>query len=195
MDGPTVFDLKAFSVDDACGECFDKVAKLFDLGYPGGPAVEKKATNGDSNLVPMPKTLNVKNDLRFSYSGIKTHMLNLKNSKKYKENTFTVEDICASFQQAALEQISRKLNIVIDKNPDIKAITIAGGVAANQVFKKIMHKNIKKPVIFPNLRFCSDNGAMIAALGYHEWQLKWNGGHPKLHWEAFSRYPYEGVES
>ena len=192
VQSPTKFHLIGYSVDDACGECFDKVAKLFDLGYPGGPNIEKAAKTGDAFAIEMPTLMMKKDSLNFSYSGLKTHMLNLKKRMQNQAQIERLDHLMASFQNEALGQIIRKLKIALEAEPKISAIVVAGGVAANQVFRQMTKDHLNVPTFFPRLEYCSDNGAMIAALGYH--QFKEHQSHD-YSWDAFSRYPYEKMTS
>lgn len=200
MSSPTQFDLLAHSIDDACGESFDKVAKLLDLGYPGGPVVEKLALNGTSTSFEMPKMIDDKSRLAFSYSGLKTHVVNTLRKQKSELSVETKANLCASFQEAALDQLVRKIKAACLIR-SVKSIVIAGGVAANQRFRTMLKESTNLPCVFPGLAYCSDNAAMIAALGYHQYKAKSpldlgdEGKLPATDWDAFSRYQYEGEGS
>jgi N6-L-threonylcarbamoyladenine synthase len=184
MPEPTVYELLAYSIDDACGESFDKVAKLFGLGYPGGPVIEELARQGRAEHYPMPRMMEQKNKLLFSYSGLKTYMVNLRGKHAADMSEEKLRDFCASFQEEALGQLVRKLDGASQQ-------LIAGGVAANQRFRALAQAKLKIPVYFPQLRFCSDNAAMIAALGYQHY-VKTNDPSvfKQLGWDAFSRYQF-----
>ena len=189
MESPTKYELVAQTIDDACGESFDKVAKLFGLGYPGGPQIEKLARTGSSSAFRMPKMVEEKKKLLFSYSGLKTHMVNLRHRNKGEFTSSQIADLCASFQEEALGQLVRKLKSAL-VGRKVGSILVAGGVAANQRFRELMAAATDVPVYFPHLRYCSDNAAMIAALGYHQFL---NSSNPELEfydydWDAFSRY-------
>ncbi len=187
MRAPTDFELMATSIDDACGESFDKVAKIMGLGYPGGPAIERLAANGDPSGYPMPRMVSRKSRLEYSYSGLKTHMVNLWQREKEHISEQGRANLCAAFQEEALDQIVRKFATALELRPETKSILIAGGVAANQRFRQMMLEKIRRPAYFPELRFCSDNAAMIAALGYFEFK---QNSHLNDVWDAFSRYQY-----
>ena len=192
MPGPTVFQLLGSSIDDACGECFDKVAKLLGLGYPGGPVIERLARAGDPNAVAMPRMISEKGRLEFSYSGLKTFMANTINNKKEPLSEQRIADLCASFQDAALGQIVRKLKEALEIAPQRPhSILVAGGVAANQRFRVLM-AGVDLPAHFPPLAFCSDNAAMIAAFGYHLFVDGRRRGETFLthRWDAYSRYDF-----
>ena len=186
------FELMAYSIDDACGESFDKVAKLFGLGYPGGPAIETRARLGRSDRFPMPKMMEQKDKLMFSYSGLKTCMVNLRARYAAELTDALINDLCASFQEEALGQLLRKLQRALLVKPLSRSILIAGGVAANQRFRDLAAEKLSVPAHFPQLRFCSDNAAMIAALGaYHYAAAENQAVFQDLSWDAFSRYQFE----
>jgi N6-L-threonylcarbamoyladenine synthase len=192
MSGPTKFELMAYSIDDACGESFDKVAKLFGLGYPGGPIIERLARQGDPSHFAMPRMMEQKDKLLFSYSGLKTYMVNLKQRLQAPISSEILSHLCASFQDEALGQLVRKLESALRIRPEARSLLIAGGVAANLRFRQLVGERIGVPAYFPQLRFCSDNAAMIAALAYHQWQQA-ASTKPFLdyNWDAFSRYQFD----
>ena len=191
MRNPVHFQLLACSIDDACGECFDKVAKLLNLGYPGGPVIEKLAEAGNEFAFSMPRMVSQRTRMEFSYSGLKTFMANqiafsapLTNEQR--------ADLCASFQLEALGQIIRKLREGLNLYPDIRSVIVAGGVAANQRFRKLVSEKIPIPAFFPNLKYCSDNAAMIAAYGYYLYQAQSSLSTQWMNhdWDAYSRYDF-----
>ncbi|MFK7872058.1 MAG: tRNA (adenosine(37)-N6)-threonylcarbamoyltransferase complex transferase subunit TsaD [Oligoflexales bacterium] len=186
MDHPLDFQLLAVSIDDACGESFDKVARLLKLGYPGGPVIEKQARLGHGQKIPMPKMMHGSGRFEFSYSGLKTHMMRLVHHSK---ESWEVPDLCDAFQEEALGQIVRMVENVLKQHSDLKTFVIAGGVAANRRFRDMLEP-LNVDVVAPKLEYCSDNAAMIAALGSEE--LKQS---TKLDsssdLEPFARYPYE----
>jgi N6-L-threonylcarbamoyladenine synthase len=189
MQTPIDFRLLVSSIDDACGECFDKVAKLLGLGYPGGPAVEALAKKGNPKAIPMPRMMEQKDKLAFSYSGLKTHVRYLLEKEQSPIPLERMQDICAAFQKEAFDQIFRKLEIAISLHPETRSILISGGVAANAYFREQMKKNFPIPSHFPDLKYCSDNAAMIAALGYEIYTRNRNPQHYlDYKWETFSRY-------
>ena len=185
------FELLAHTIDDACGESFDKVGKMMGLPYPGGPHVEVLAKQGTPQKVQMPRMVERKSQLLFSYSGLKTAVaLAVQNMNK---TGYRMEDIAHSFQEEALGQILRKLTIALGIRPSTKSIIVAGGVAANGRFKELMSHSTTLPVWFPPLKYCSDNGAMIAALAFfqHCSEAIAKPSSPALEWDVFSRYPFE----
>ena len=198
MSHPTSFELMAHTIDDACGESFDKVAKLFQLGYPGGPIIEQRARMGDPSAYAMPVMIEQKKRLVFSYSGLKTFVVNLKRKLGDDLSEQQINDLCASFQEAALSQLIRKIDAALALKKDCRSVLIAGGVAANQRFRQLMDERITLQSIFPALKFCADNGAMIASLGYHTAKVRGMDNHhfsAAAGWDAYSRYRYPGVSS
>ncbi len=195
MSHPTSFELLGYSLDDACGECFDKVAKLLGLPYPGGPRIESLARDGDASAFAMPRVIEQKQRLVFSYSGLKTHMATtIQKSSTPWEGKY-LADLCASFQEVALSQLVRKLQVAAEQRPDAASVLIAGGVAANQRFRALVGERIKLPVIFPAQDYCSDNAAMIAALGYYQYRDAEQKGVAldllDTAWDAYSQYQQE----
>lgn len=153
--------------DDAVGEAFDKVAKLLGLPYPGGPQIDKMAQNGDVNAIAFPIGLSKEKTFDFSYSGLKTAVLNYVQSIPEAEVKAQLADICASFQHAAVKQLVDR-TIAAARAYSIRQIAVAGGVAANSALRKMMTEaaaayNIS--VYFPAMRYCTDNAAMIARAG------------------------------
>ncbi|MFW7382073.1 MAG: tRNA (adenosine(37)-N6)-threonylcarbamoyltransferase complex transferase subunit TsaD [Oligoflexus sp.] len=189
MKSPTEMELIGRSIDDACGESFDKVAKLFGLGYPGGPVVEKLAKQGDPSRFQMPRMVDDGRKLAFSYSGLKTHMVNLRHRLKANLQEQDLADLCAGFQEEALGQLIRKLKQAARQYP-VKSLLIAGGVAANQRFREMVKAELGITAYFPHLRYCSDNAAMIAALGYYNFidERETQQAFRNYDWDAFSRY-------
>jgi N6-L-threonylcarbamoyladenine synthase len=154
--------------DDAVGEAFDKVARMLDLKYPGGPEIDKLAKDGKP-VIELPKAYKGAEHLNFSYSGLKTAVLNYINTAKMKGLEFNKADIAASFQKAAVGYLVENA-IEAAKRKNINKIVIAGGVGANSELRKMMDsealkKNIK--VYYPPLNLCTDNAAMIACQGYY----------------------------
>lgn len=191
MENATDFQLLATTIDDACGECFDKVGKLLGFGYPAGPIIEKTAQGGNDKAYEMPKMVQDKSRLQFSYSGLKTHMVyRLQKQKDYSEQE--LKDLCASFQSEALGLIQRKIKIALKKRTNVRSVIIAGGVAANQKFRSMLSE-LPVKTYFPKLKYCSDNAAMIAALGWHEYpKRKENEDFLNDHnWDAYSRYDFQ----
>lgn len=168
------YSLLGQTQDDAIGEAFDKVAKMLGLPYPGGPSVAQAAVNGDPNRYKLPKAKMDKYD--FSFSGLKTAVLRLAQtqigenydfpSTKLPERLSSAQkaDIAASFQCIAIETIAGKAKQACQEFRP-KSIVIAGGVAANQELRRQLTEVLRLPLEYPDLKLCTDNGAMVAALG------------------------------
>ena len=147
--------------DDAAGEAFDKGARILGLEYPGGPEIEKIAFNGDKFSINFPRPLMRKNNLEFSFSGLKTSLLYYMN----KEKKLDISDIAASYQLAIIDVLTTKLKWAMDKT-NCNTCVIAGGVAANKELRNNIDKLLfNKNVIFPDISLCTDNAAMVAYLG------------------------------
>ncbi|ADD68577.1 metalloendopeptidase, glycoprotease family [Denitrovibrio acetiphilus DSM 12809] len=148
------FELLARTIDDAAGESFDKVAKMLGLGYPGGPAIEKLAESGDENKVTLPIAIKKKPD--FSFSGLKTAVLNKINDKSESD-----ADIAASFQKTVAETLTLK-TLRMAESLGRNKIVVAGGVACNGYIRRAFMEKQGYEVFFPSPRLCTDNGDMIA---------------------------------
>ncbi|HDY65262.1 MAG TPA: tRNA (adenosine(37)-N6)-threonylcarbamoyltransferase complex transferase subunit TsaD [Phycisphaerae bacterium] len=179
-ESPTEMELLGTTIDDAAGEAFDKVASILRLGYPGGPAIDAAARNGNPSAVNFPRTLLKGQSLDFSFSGIKTAVLYHVNgvpgakrniAKRGIEN-FTqqeIADIAASFQAAVVDTLMIKLRRAARKTA-ARTLILGGGVAANSALRtaaKTLAKKLDCNLRRPDMQFCTDNAAMIAALGYH----------------------------
>jgi len=159
------------TVDDAIGEAFDKTAKLLGLGYPGGPQVEKEATRGDAKRFALPRPMHGRHDADFSLSGLKT-ALRLEAAKIAPLSDQDVADLCASFQQAVVDVVMDRLRAGLrmfrEQLGTPKALVCAGGVAANQAIRKVLHRvafEVGTDLVAPPPALCTDNGAMIAWAG------------------------------
>ena len=190
MKGFGKYERIGSTLDDAAGEAFDKVAKMLDLGYPGGPAVSKRALQGDAAKYAFPRPLLNKPNYDFSFSGLKTAVLY---TLQRKENWSAqdVNDICASFQAAVVETLVLK-TLRAAKATKTKTIFLAGGVAANTSLRETLAASVKKELpkveaIIPDLEYCTDNAAMIAMAGYFRLSKKkkdaWKGMEPDPSWE------------
>jgi N6-L-threonylcarbamoyladenine synthase len=159
------------TMDDAIGEAFDKTAKLLGLGYPGGPQVEKEAARGNATRFALPRPMHGRKDADFSLSGLKT-ALRLEAEKIAPLSDQDVADLCASFQQAVvdvvLDRLRAGLRMFRAKYGAPGALVAAGGVAANQAIRKVLHRlafEVGTVLVAPPLELCTDNGAMIAWAG------------------------------
>ncbi|MBT3300273.1 MAG: tRNA (adenosine(37)-N6)-threonylcarbamoyltransferase complex transferase subunit TsaD [Candidatus Marinimicrobia bacterium] len=150
--------------DDAAGEAFDKGARILGLGYPGGPEIEKLGKEGDPRKIAFPKALMEKGSLEFSFSGLKTSLLYYMDSFSEKTDV-SKPDVAASYQFAIVEILVEKMKRAIDKT-GVKTCVIAGGVAANLSLRSTLEKRLKGvKILLPDLKYCTDNAAMIAYLG------------------------------
>ncbi len=161
--------------DDAAGEAFDKVAKLLGLPYPGGPIISKLANMGNSRAYAFPRPM-INDGLDFSFSGLKTDVLRLVKKKQGKFSDQDINNICASFQAAAVDVLVAKTLRAADKFR-VKMVTIGGGVSCNNLLRKNLVKkfSLDRPqtkLILPNPKYSTDNAAMVAAAGYHLAQQK-----------------------
>ena len=154
--------------DDASGEAFDKIARAMGLGYPGGPIIDRLAKQGNKNAIDFPRAC-MDEGYDFSFSGLKSAVLNYLNAKKMKNEEIVVEDVAASFQEAVVEVLSTKA-IKAAKEKGYDTIALAGGVAANSALREKLTTMCSKENIsvkYPSLILCTDNAAMIGCAGYY----------------------------
>ena len=160
------FDLLGATLDDAIGEAFDKVARVIGYPYPGGPNIEKAAANG-SQTYELPKPVD-DDTYNFSYSGLKSHVINLVNNEKMRGNEIRKEDLACSFQTVAVDELCRKLALALE-NTSIKNVVIAGGVSANKYLRGKIKETCdaySAKLYIPRFLYCTDNAAMIGAAAY-----------------------------
>jgi len=159
------YDFLGNTLDDAAGEAFDKIAKFLGLGFPGGPAIDKLSVQGNSKAFAFPRPLLRSKTLDFSFSGLKTAVVNMFKDKD--KQTLPTPDIAASFQEAVVDVlVAKTLRAALNNN--VQAISVTGGVAANKRLREVFSEAGKKEgleVFFPQLALCGDNAAMIAAAG------------------------------
>ncbi|MGH4119240.1 tRNA (adenosine(37)-N6)-threonylcarbamoyltransferase complex transferase subunit TsaD [Clostridium sp.] len=164
------FEIMAQTRDDAAGEAFDKVARAIGLGYPGGPKIDKIAKEGNENAIVFPRAKFHDNTLDFSFSGVKSAVLNYLNKMNMKNEKINVPDVAASFQKAVVSVlVDNAMKACVIKGVD--KITLAGGVASNSCLRETMtiegqKKSIK--VLYPEIILCTDNAAMIGSAAYFE---------------------------
>lgn len=164
------FTLHGRTVDDAVGEAFDKVARSMGIGYPGGPIVDKLAKDG-KETIDFPRVMIKEDNYNFSFSGLKTAVLNYLNSTKLRGEEIIIEDVCKSFQEAVVDVLLEKsFRLAREKNMD--KIVLCGGVSANSRIREAFEEkgeeeNIK--IYYPELKLCTDNAAMIASAAYYEY--------------------------
>lgn len=166
MKGHSEYELIGKTKDDAVGEAFDKAARLLELGYPGGPAIEKLAQSGDGQKINFPKVQMP--NLDFSYSGLKTAVLQMIK----KDPSISKADVAAGFQKAAFEQVITKA-IEACLASQVKYLFVAGGVSANQYLRSELTARAKEKgieVYVPPMKYCTDNAAMIGVAAYYKFQ-------------------------
>ena len=157
--------------DDAVGEALDKVARTLGLGYPGGPQIQTKAKDGDATAFNFPRAMLEPGSLDFSFSGMKSAVLNTLNSAQMKGQELNVADLAASFQQAVVDVLVRKTILAL-KQTGVKTLLLAGGVADNELLRDTLTlelHQIQVRLVYPPPLFCTDNGAMIATAGYYRY--------------------------
>lgn len=167
MDDHYKFNKLGGTLDDAIGECYDKVARIMGLEYPGGPKLDKLALEGkDTYKLPMPLQ---DNSYNFSFSGLKSAVINLSHNEEQRGNKLNHADLAVSFQKVAVGSVTSKVRKAI-KERGIKHVLIAGGVAANSILRSKMQEladECKVDLSIPPMKYCTDNGTMIAAAGYY----------------------------
>lgn len=163
IDGVGQYRRLATTIDDALGEAFDKTAKILGLGFPGGPAVERKALVGNAAAVPLPRPMVGSGEPHFSFAGLKSAVL-----RAHESGQYAVADIAASFQQAAVDCVTDRLRIALAGMGDVDTLVVAGGVAANTVVRNALEQlaaNRAMRFAAPPPKLCTDNAAMIAWAG------------------------------
>ena len=163
IDGVGQYRRLATTIDDALGEAFDKTAKILGLGFPGGPAVERKALVGNAAAVPLPRPMVGSGEPHFSFAGLKSAVL-----RAHESDQYAVADIAASFQQAAVDCVTDRLRIALAGMEDVDTLVVAGGVAANTVVRNALEQlaaNRAMRFAAPPPKLCTDNAAMIAWAG------------------------------
>lgn len=165
----THFEILGRTHDDAAGEAFDKVARVLGLGYPGGPLIDKLAKEGNPEVVKFPRVRMDKNSLDFSFSGVKTAVINYLHKLEQNGETYNKADIAASFQDAVTDVLCEH-TIEAAQKTNNKTIALAGGVAANSALREKMMRLAKEKginVLYPEPALCTDNAVMIACAGYY----------------------------
>ena len=171
MEDELSFKIVGQTLDDAVGEAYDKVSRLLNTGYPGGPVIDRLAHQGEVTYkLPLPKN---DDSLDFSYSGLKSAVINLIHNMEQRKQEYKKEDIAASFQEVATEILIKKVKLALKKYPEIKTFVAAGGVSANKGLRDKLtdllsgkYKNID--LILPKLALCGDNAAMIGMCAYYK---------------------------
>lgn len=185
----TEFEVLGRTRDDAAGEAFDKVARILGLPYPGGPEIDKCAKSGNEDFVKFKKVTFGEGNYDFSFSGIKTGVLNYVNNARQRGEEFEISDVAASFQKSVVEVLVDRL-LEAAKKCNVKKIALAGGVAANsRLRKELESRSDGYEIFFPSLPFCTDNAAMIASSAYYEFQ---NGKRADMNLNAI---PYLDIDN
>lgn len=172
------------TLDDAAGEAFDKVARLLDLPYPGGPSIQKAAQRGNTTAFQFPRS-RLGNSSDFSFSGLKTAVLREVKKLQSEGIVTPVNDIAASFQAAVVDVLAEKTFTAAERS-GAQHIIVAGGVSANSALRKAMNSQKRYQVHIPPLKLCTDNAAMIAAAGYIRFI---NGFRDTLDFDALPNWP------
>lgn len=158
--------------DDAAGESFDKVSRALGLGYPGGPAIEKAAAQGNPEAFAFPHPMLEEENYDFSFSGLKTAVTNLINEKKMAGHALDPNDVAASFQKTVIDVLVEKSARLVEET-GMRKFAISGGVAANGMLDRAMRARLEPmgvTIYKPPLKLCTDNAAMIGAAGYYQYQ-------------------------
>ena len=182
-----VIEVLGTTIDDACGEAFDKVAKAYGLGYPGGIIIDRLARNGDPRAFAFPDPSLHKGTHRYdiSYSGLKTAVINQLDQFLKPGYEKSVENIAAAFQKTAIDVLLKRLFLAVE-DTGVRRVVAGGGVAANSYLRKALSERKNLTVYFPSMELCTDNGAMIAAYGY---ELLKRGFRSPWTENAFARVP------
>lgn len=160
------FDIIGRTRDDAAGEAFDKIARTLGLGYPGGPLIDKLAKEGNPHAIDFPRAMLETGSLDFSFSGLKSAVLNYLNSCKMKEIAINVPDVCASFQHAVVQVLKVKAEQALTQT-GYDTLVLAGGVAANSSLRAVLGEIAGIKLYYPPIGLCTDNAAMIGCAGYY----------------------------
>lgn len=168
----TDYEVVGKTRDDAAGESFDKVARSIGLGYPGGPKIDKLAKEGNKDAIDFPRIMLEKDSYDFSFSGLKTSVLNYLNHMEQKGLEVNKADLVASFQEAVVDVLAKKSMRLLDET-GLKTFCLSGGVAANSSLRERMQEECDKRGIkfsYPSIEYCTDNAAMIAMAGFLSYQ-------------------------
>lgn len=156
--------------DDAAGEAYDKIARTLGLGYPGGPLIDRLAKQGNPHAIDFPRAYLEEGSRDFSFSGLKSAVLNYVNSKRMKQEEIVAADVAASFQESVIEVLTQRL-LIACKEHGLTRAAIAGGVSANSALRERLTERCAEEGIhfyYPPLDLCTDNAAMIGSAGYYE---------------------------
>lgn len=162
------FELLGETQDDAVGEAYDKVARVIGIGYPGGPIVDKLAHQGHDTY-KLPRVTLGNDNYNFSFSGLKSAVINLNHNMEQRGEVINKEDLCASFQEAVTDVLVKKA-LKASNEYHVKQLIVAGGVSANKGLREKLFRENKNPdleICIPSIKYCTDNAAMIGSAGYY----------------------------
>jgi N6-L-threonylcarbamoyladenine synthase len=185
------YEVLGTTLDDAAGEAFDKIAKFLGLDFPGGPVIDKLSRQGNRQAFSFPRPMIRSQALDFSFSGLKTAVINMFKAQIARNETLPIADIAASFQEAIVDVLVAKTLRAVEEH-DLKVVGVTGGVSANSRLRQVFAETCKKrgiQVFFPKLSLCTDNAAMIAAAGYARMML---GERSDLRLNVFPNAPLGG---
>jgi N6-L-threonylcarbamoyladenine synthase len=185
------YEVLGTTLDDAAGEAFDKIAKFLGLDFPGGPVIDKLSQKGNPKAFNFPRPMIKSKELDFSFSGLKTAVINMFKAQIARGETLPLADIAASFQEAIVDVLVVKALRAVEEK-ELKVVSVTGGVSANSRLRQVFTETCKKKkiqVFFPKLSFCTDNAAMIAATGYARIML---GERSDLRLDVFPNAPLGG---
>lgn len=188
LQGHLEYRLLGATRDDAAGEAFDKIARVLGLPYPGGPALEELAVGGDPRSIPFPRAWLGENSLDFSFSGLKTAVLNYLNHIRAEGGELCLSDVAASFQAAVVDVLVEK-TLLAARKAGVRKVALAGGVAANSSLRRLFERRAGEEGMdfyFPDKKLCTDNAAMVACAGYYHHLA---GHRATLAQEACAHYP------
>lgn len=187
------FELLGETRDDAVGEAFDKIARIMGYPYPGGPHIDRLAKQGNPHAIPFPTPLHKEHSFDFSFSGLKSAVINYLHTKEMKKETVSNEDVAASFQYTVVNTLVTKAMEAMEKTK-LTTIVLAGGVAANSGLREELKKECDKRnfrMSYPDSILCTDNGAMIGCRAYYMAQI---GDYANLTLNANPRLPLRGIK-
>ena len=172
LENETTIKRLGSTIDDSVGEVFDKVARVLGMPYPGGPNIEKSAAKGQ-NTYDLPHPMQ-EEGYNFSYSGLKSYIINLVHNEKQRNHEIRTNDLACSFQTVAVEELTRKVKYALEQT-GIKNMILAGGVSANKYLRNEMQKvcdDLNVTFHVPNILYCTDNAAMIGCAAYPMYKNK-----------------------
>ena len=187
------FELLGETRDDAVGEAFDKIARIMGYPYPGGPHIDRLAKQGNPHAIPFPTPLHKEHSFDFSFSGLKSAVINYLHTKEMKKEAVSNEDVAASFQYTVVNTLVTKAMEAMEKTK-LTTIVLAGGVAANSGLREELKKECDKRnfrMSYPDSILCTDNGAMIGCRAYYMAQI---GDYANLTLNANPRLPLRGIK-